>query len=258
MDNLQVVSIEDFGTKGWMRAGNLEFTRGDALCNLTAQEFLTAHLSLPLGFVNVDGSYIPVAVMGLEAGKNLLVAPDGRWRAPYIPQRYRTYPFFLVENGEERVLCVDQGSNLIREISPDSTYEPFFTDEGEPTEIVQQVLSALNSAAENEVQTRDICDQLEEYGLFEEWPITVILRGRSVKVEGLYRVNEGALNDLTAEKFLALRDSRALLLAYCHLLSLCHIESLVKLANSLEQTGDLPSIEFDLNEDDGGLNFDGL
>jgi len=63
-------------------------------------------------------------------------------------------------------------------------------------------------------------------------------------VEGLFRIDEAALNQLPADAFMELRDSGALVLAYCQLLSMQHLPVLGQLAQlhaQAEQKAALPT-----------------
>jgi hypothetical protein len=53
-----------------------------------------------------------------------------------------------------------------------------------------------------------------------------------IKVEGLYRIDEVALNALSAEPFQEVRAAGALPVAYCQLLSMQHLAVLGELAKA--------------------------
>lgn len=105
--------------------------------------------------------------------------------------------------------------------------------------------------------------QLQNAGVLEPWEIKVKKGDGIQSVEGLYRVNEGKLNKLPAEEFMLLRDSGALVLAYCQLLSIRNNQTLGRLSSqllSLQNTSknSPQSIESYLSEDSGTISFEGL
>lgn len=102
MADFQVITRERHGLQYWLKHSTYTFAASDAVCPLVAQELPKAMLAMPIGFIAEGDHFVPVAVQGLAAGQNLLVALDGRWLAPYIPAPYRGYPFRMAstEQGE--------------------------------------------------------------------------------------------------------------------------------------------------------------
>lgn len=170
MVDYQVITRERHGLKHWLNHSGYTFAAGEALCPLVVQELPKAVLSMPISFVSEGEHFVPVAVQGLAAGQNLLVALDGRWLAPYIPALYRGYPFrmALTEQGEQ-VLCIDEASGLMSE----SAGEPFFNEDGTPAQAVLEILEFFNQIEANRQLTRSICAVLQQHGLIQPWPITV-------------------------------------------------------------------------------------
>ncbi|WP_288078467.1 SapC family protein [Pseudomonas sp.] len=229
MADFQVITRERHGSQYWLKHSIYTFAAGDALCPLVAQELPKAVLSMPIGFIAEGDHFVPVAVQGLAAGRNLLVALDGRWLASYIPAPYRGYPFRMAttEQGEQ-VLCIDEASGLLSE----SAGEPFFNDDGTPDKAVLEILAFFNQIEANRQLTRSICAVLQQHGLIQPWPITVQGEQGEQKVEGLFRIDEAALNALTAESLAEVRNAGGLTMAYCQLLSMQHLSTLGTLAQA--------------------------
>lgn len=262
MAQLTVISREHHANKRWKRYTSYAFAGNDAVAPLVAQELPRACLALPIGFVQTEGGFQLVAVQGLRAGKNLFVAPDGRWLGPYVPAAYRSYPFVLANTEEgKRVLCVREDSGLVSEMQgAQAEGEAFFDEEGKPAKAVQDVLNFLDQVTGNGQLTGRLCALLAEHELIQPWNVQLKTESGEQKVQGLFRVDEAALNALPAEAFEALRQGGALPLVYCQLLSMQHLPTLGKLAGEhaaaealLEpETGDL-DLEF-LHED-GNIRF---
>jgi hypothetical protein len=73
-----------------------------------------------------------VALQGLENGKNLFVAPDGRWLGGYIPAALRGYPFKVLQDNSEpprHFLCFDEESDLLVDATEPNS-QPFFKEDG--------------------------------------------------------------------------------------------------------------------------------
>ena len=229
MIDYQVITRERHGHQYWLKQSGHRFAAGDALCPLVAQELPKAMLSMPIGFMAEGQCYVPVAVQGLAAGQNLLVALDGRWLAPYIPAPYRGYPFRMASTEQgEQVLCIDEASGLLSE----SAGEPFFNEDGTPHQSVVEILNFFTQIEANRQLTRSICTVLQQHGLIQPWPITVQGEHGEQKVEGLFRIDEAALNALSAEALSEVRNAGGLTMAYCQLLSMQHLSTLGTLAQA--------------------------
>jgi len=228
MANIQVITRERHAQQRWTKVPNYKFAATEAICHLSVQEMTKAMLSLPIGFVAREGGYSPVAMLGLSPAKNLFVAMDGRWVGGYIPAVYRAYPFVLAkaEDGQ-RILCINEDSGLL---TADTKGERFFTETGEPAEIIQQVLDFLIELDNNRAATQRICDVLQKHNLIQPWAIKVQDGDTEKNVAGLFRLDEAALNQLPADALAEVRDAGGLLLAYCQLLSMQHLTMLGQLA----------------------------
>jgi len=236
MAQLTVISREQHAGKRWKRYTSYSFAAHDAVAPLVAQELPRACMHLPIGFLKTENGYQLVAVLGLQPGKNLWVSPDGRWLAGYVPAAYRGYPFALANTEDgQRVLCVREDSGLVN----DDEGELFFDEEGQPAKPIQDVLNFLQQVTANAQVTAQLCGVLEEHGLISPWNVQVKSADGEKKVEGLFRVDEAALNALPAEALAAVRDRGAMPLVYCQLLSMQHLHQLGRLAAHWESVESL-------------------
>lgn len=236
MAQLTVISREQHAGKRWKRYTSYSFAAHDAVAPLVAQELPRACMHLPIGFLKTENGYQLVAVLGLQPGKNLWVSPDGRWLAGYVPAAYRGYPFALANTEDgQRVLCVREDSGLVN----DDEGELFFDEEGQPAKPIQDVLNFLQQVTANAQVTAQLCGVLEEHGLVSPWNVQVKSADGEKKVEGLFRVDEAALNALPAEALAAVRDRGAMPLVYCQLLSMQHLHQLGRLAAHWESVESL-------------------
>lgn len=265
MPNIQAITRERHGARRWRRYANYAFAAGDALSPLVVQELPKAMPALPVGFLAADGgAFMPVAVQGLKPGKNLFVARDGRWAAGYVPAAYRCYPFLLANTDDgKQVLSIDEDSGLLS----DTEGELFFGEDGQPSNAIGDVLKFLNQVAASRQGTRRICAALQKHDLIQPWPIKIQGAEGEQSVEGLYRIDEAAMNRLPADAFVELRDAGGLALAYCQLLSMQHLPLLGKLVEAhakaeAKAAQFVPELGKDLDlsflSDGGTLNFDGF
>lgn len=258
MPDIQAITRERHGTQRWVRYTSYNFAATDALSHLVVEEVPKAMLFMPIGFVAAEDAFTPVAIQGLASGKNLFVAIDGRWIGGYIPVAYRCYPFLLAntEDGKQ-VMCINEDSGLVS----DTDGEPFFGEDGQPSKAITDVLNILNKVFANRQATQRICAALQKHNLIQPWPIKLQGDGGEQNIEGLYRIDEAAMNALPAEAFMELRDTGALAIAYCQLLSMQHLPLLGQLADAhAKAAAPSPDKDIDLSfmADGGSLNFNGL
>lgn len=177
-----------------------------------------------LGFIQQGEHYQLVALTGLGGNRNLYVHSDGRWLANYVPSSLRGHPFRVAKaDNDQQVLAIEQDS-----LTDEPSAQPLFDDDGNLSEKVQQTLDFLTQCDKNRLVTQAACRVLDESGLIEPWPLT-LERGdgqEPLKVQGLYRINENALNALDTETFASLRSHGALPLAYAQLFSMSQLSQL--------------------------------
>jgi len=262
MPDYQVISLERHQDKYWHQPTNFLFCRTDAVAGLAAREIPKAMMALPIAFVLKDGTYSPVALLGLEAEKNLFVAKDGRWLSSYIPAVYRAYPFALAnKNTEEQVLCIDEASGLI---TADPGGRPFFDNENKPAANLLDMLKFTQGLESNRLHTVQCCAILQRHNLIEPWPIHIELQNGDApqKIEGLYRISESTLNALPAEELKEVRDTGMLVLAYGQLFSMQHVADFGALvqahANAEKHLAQQAKPALGLMSESGTISFENL
>lgn len=259
MSKYAPITRDHHGTRFWHRSSNYIFAAQDAITALVAQELPRAMLHLPIGFIELNGTYSPVAVAGLVTGTNLFVAPDGTWLAGYIPAVHRGYPFALANTDSgQRVLCIDENSGLVS----DTDGEAFFNEDGTPAQAVQEVLNFLTQISANHETTVQCCAALQKHGLIQPWSIQLQTEEGKRVIEGLYCIDEARLNALPGDALIELRDAGALVVAYCQLLSMQHLPALGKLAEAHKNAAQKAATPAELNleflNNSGTISFGNL
>ncbi|GAB6059019.1 SapC family protein [Desulfonatronum parangueonense] len=230
MPNYLPVSKENHGSKRWTRFESYAFASKEIFLPLVAAELPKAVTAFPIAFIQQNDAFFPVALLSLEQGKNLYVSANGQWIGAYVPSALRGYPFKLARTeNTQLVLCVDQDSGLITD-GPEG--EPFFDESGSPSKPIKAVLDFLQKVEENQQSTVMMCAMLTKHGVIKPWVITLKTSSGDRNIEGLYQIDETALNQLPGEAFLELRQAGALPMAYCQLLSMQHLATLGKLAEA--------------------------
>ena len=240
MSKYIAVNSAEFANKRWLRPSDYRFAAGDALCPLVPQELPSAALALPIAFVQSEGAFAPVAVLGLKPGENLCVSPEGQWVAGYVPALFRGYPFRIAATAtSEEVLCFDQESGLLTE--NEEVGEAFFDTPEQPGKVLTELINFFRQLALNQRVGTRACAALAEHGLLVPWAITLQTPAGEKAVQGLWRVDETRLNALEAPVLKAVQEAGGLVLAYTHMLSIPHLQGLGQRAVQARQGSNQPT-----------------
>lgn len=263
MPQFTAISPEQFTHKAWKRSTGYTFAAQAHTLPIVAAELSVLVPAMPLGFVQHGEAFQLVAITALQPNTNLFIAPDGRWLSDYVPSSLRGYPFQLIklEGQEESALCFDEDSGLLVAAGEGVA---FFDDSGTPGQEVKDVLEFLYQCERSRVATAVAVNTLQAAGLIHPWSLSVKSGEKIISVEGLYHIDETALNALPDHDFVALRKTGALPVAYSQLLSMNRLSVLQKLdqmqaqikEQALKSTQPIPGLEgFRLSLDDDKLKF---
>ena len=247
MSDFHPVSQTRHSTKRWARYKSYQFAANDSVAALVAAEMPKACMAFPTGFIKTEQGYNPVAVLGLGGEQNLFVTKDSRWIGGHIPAVYRSYPFRLLQSGDQQLLCIDEASGLVidaesaslnaesppKAANTNEKLEHFFNDQAEPSEALKPIVEFLTQVERNRQATAIALGSLDKAQLLVPWEILVKGDGgKELRLEGLYRIDELAFNGLSSQAFEELRQSSAVALAYCQMLSMQHLQLLGQLAQA--------------------------
>lgn len=206
-------------------------------------------------FSDQSGS-LPLALLGRARGHNAYVRDSGHWMARYVPGHFRRYPFVMAEaasgaaEGEgasaiEHIVVIDADAP---HLSADQG-ERLFTDDGQPTAVLQNVQRVLLMMERDNQRTLGLVAQLEAAQLLVERQVVVASKhGQPVGLQGLRVVDFERLNALDDASLAILQRSGALALAYAHRVSLANLQDSVLVDN--EAT--VPSTS------SGSISFEGI
>ena len=221
------------------RSFNYSFSNKDCLCPITMAEIPHIVQQAPLVFVKNDLSVFGIFMLqSYTQQTNNFCDNNGKWLGSYIPARYRQYPFYLAnsKNGEEKLLCFDQNSNLINK-KTSKTSVPLFDDQGEVTEHIKNVINFLKTVEQNRIVTQKMIDAIENNSLFEQWNLKIKSNESELKVNGLWTISRTKLANLSEKALGGLHKLNALELIYSHFLSLSKVQSVANLANLKNKSG---------------------
>lgn len=183
---------------GWrVRPTGAGFAAASNSVPVVIGEFAAASRNYPLVFAGPE--HTPLAVLGVEAGRNRFVN-DGAWvENAYVPAYVRRYPFVFVQTGEPDgyVLAIDAGADAV--IRSGDEGNPLFED-GQPSELTRQALQFCDTFTREDQATRLFAAALAEQGLLIERSANIAFAdGRRSSVDGFHVVD--------AERFAALPDA---------------------------------------------------
>ncbi|MFK7160064.1 SapC family protein [Marinospirillum sp. MEB164] len=239
MPHYQALSRQQHQYAGVQPQSTFNFAAHQAVIPVLAEE--VPHLLPTMALVFVPAQAEPAAhfqLMGLQSflpDDNLYLHPDGRWLGGYQPAAYRGHPFKLLpeESSDRLVLCVQTDSPAFHEQSEEGDHSLFGAD-GQPSELVSNVLEFLRQVHQGQQMTSKAVDQLAQAGLLEPWKLNVQATAGEqdmgqTQLQGLYRINEDKLKQLSGAELENLARSGALSLAYSQLLSTHRLTGLARL-----------------------------
>lgn len=266
MPNFQAISLSRHGQKFWQRHSGYAHAAHEAVAPLVVEEMPKATLVMPLAFVEESGAYTLVAVLSLLPGKSLFVSENGSWAGDYVPAAFRSYPFRLARNeAGQQVLCVDEESGMVGD-GPNG--ERLFNEDDTPAKPMLDILNFLNHVEQSRVLTAAACAVLNKHNLIRPWSITLKTDSGEQAINGLFQVDETALNQLSAEALFEVRNAGALPIAYCQMLSMQHLPMLGQMIeahskaaqaqSSLQQLGPNGELDIEFLNKGGTFNFAGM
>lgn len=210
-----------------------------------------------LGFMPQGQGFMAVALLGIEQRQNLYVHADGRWLGNYVPASLRGYPFTLLPDEQgQRVLCIDADQL----IDAADVGQPLFDENGQPSATVAKQLDFQQHCDANRQHTQLAVDALQQAGVLQPWPLE-ISRGEGEtpkRIEGLYRIDEKALNTLDADTYATLQGA-PMALVHAQLFSAHQLNQLTQRAKFHAEHGATQEVPEDLDsvfDSDDDLTFD--
>jgi hypothetical protein len=214
--------------------GPFGFAKTGHAIPLTVGEFPLAAVTGPIIFVGDDK--LPIAVMGLNAGDNIFLRPDGLFEpGVYVPAYIRRYPFVFAndDSAKQMVLCIDRAAEFIVDKGYD---QAFFEADGQPSQYTKNCIEFCNNFEIERQRTVSFVQILKDLDLFETKVASFTpmnpdgTQGEPQKIAEYFGVSEDKLNNLPLEKVAEIRSNGALAQIYAHLLSLVGWDRLVALA----------------------------
>lgn len=214
------------------RATRFDRTAGMNAMFVAAIEFIDAAREYPIVFIEAgqgaDGKreVAPMAVLGLAQGENLMLEPDGRWAAKYVPALLQGYPFGLARGeGDSYLVVVDAQAGALDA----SEGELLFDDEGRPSPMLEERRKLLEQIETEAQRTRLFGRALIEMELLQPMRFQATLPdGNKLSVDGFLAVDEKKFGALPEKRLAELHKNGVLAMIYAHQFSLRNMRLLVE------------------------------
>jgi hypothetical protein len=184
----------------------------------------------PIGFAP-DKAATPVAIVGLRDNENLFLNDKNQWEDDtYIPAYIRRYPFIFSEmpQNDQLSLCVD----LDKDVIESKGSQPFFDEDGKPSQLSQNALEFCKSYHAAAQQTVHFGQALEASGILVERQAEInIGNGKKINFAGFRIIDESKLAELDDKTFMEWRAKGYLPFLYAHLFSGAQWQRLTRLLN---------------------------
>lgn len=209
-------------------------TLGDGVMSTPtfSREFKTIQAHYPIVFKKQEGegSFVPMALLGLENNENLFLSESG-WDASYVPMMMQRVPFSIgfysdeQSNEKKRVLHIDLDHP---KVSADDSGQRLFRDDGSITDYLERVSGILEVIHQSQADDRAFAARLDQLDLLEAVNMDIRLaNGSAGQLSGFYTINEERLAALTSEQLGELHKKGWLEPVYMTIASLPKVQALV-------------------------------
>jgi hypothetical protein len=203
--------------------------------SLTISEFVQASTSFPVVLMKdpQEGKLHATALLGLIAGKNLHFTQND-WLGTHVPASILRAPFELgpdLQNDKTLTLYVDEDSQYLSE----SEGQALFDGENQ-TQSLLQVQKVFADYFKDEIETQKFITQLLNCNLLTEIELVIHYEdSSSMKIKGIYTINQSALRLLSDVLVIDLNKKDYLTAIHAMLASLGQVNRLIKLHNGSEE-----------------------
>ena len=229
---IRTLSYENHNQIKIKQSNDYQHAKEQQVVPLIVHEFARASAEMPIVFVkNAEtGEFQSVALLGLSPNENLFYS-EQNWLSNYLPALISHHPFALMptQNDENQLqMVIKEDSHLVSKTEGDA----LFDEEGNETDYLEKRKNAIGQYFENSRITHAFTKQLSDKSLLSQQNLSLELNGEKIAINGVYLVDEKALNSLPDDAFLELRKKGFLAPIYDHLGSLHQLTRLAKLKSA--------------------------
>jgi len=234
-DNIQPLSEKH--AKWSVGVENHDFITHMNSSPLLATEIAFAATEFPVIFsaTATEGEYLPLAVMGLKDGQNLLLNDKNTLTTRYVPAFIRRYPFVLggSKDSEMMALCIDEDSKYFSQDGSKGTR--LFQDDGSHSDFLKDVVEFLKDYQYRAEMTRAFTKKLHELDLLEPMSANISFKSKedaNINLSGFFVVKREKLKTISDADALDLFKKDGLELIYAHIQSLSNFNRLIDIMST--------------------------
>jgi hypothetical protein len=234
-DNIQPLSEKH--AKWSVGVENHEFTSHLNSTPLLATEIAFAASEFPVIFSATanEGEYIPLAVLGLKDGQNLLLNDKNVLSTRYVPAFVRRYPFVLggSKDSDMMALCIDEDSKCFSQDG--SKGSRLFQDDGAHSDFLKDVVEFLKDYQFRAEMTRTFTKKLHDLDLLEPMSANISFKDKedaNINLGGFFVVKREKLKAISDADALDLFKKDGLELIYAHIQSLSNFNRLIDIMST--------------------------
>ena len=229
---MRIVPISTEIHHDWSYVGltNYNHSIKDAIVPILIAEVGRITATNPIVFIEKEKSLGLYSLQSLLPEMNLMIDKNGKWINKYIPARYRSLPFVLAKNSEdksseEKVLCfIDDLNCVSKSFNKKST--KIFDKNNQLSEDMQKIFEFLKNIEQNQSLTQKALQSIQKVGVLEDWQLSIKLTDGEKKMTGLKKIAVEKLKNLSKEKLYQLNQTGGLDICFASIFSLNNIENL--------------------------------
>lgn len=214
--NIVPLTREQHGHLYIERLDNFVYTRDINSVYVFCMEFIRVAKEFPILFNMKTDEIYPVALLGLQNGKNEFLGNDATWAAEYVPCYIRRYPFILTKNEEGKyVVGID---NDYAGLNTRGRGTPLFgqLDDGPMLTEVKDFCTKFQTHID---RTTQFCQRMNELDLLVPVRVVESEIAKKVDFDGFAVVERQRIWDLEDDVLLDLMKTDTMELLYMHLFS---------------------------------------
>lgn len=233
-DNIQPLSEKH--AKWSVSVENHEFISHLNSAPVLATEIAFAAAEFPIIFsATGEGEYLPLAVMGLKDGQNLLLDEKNILTTRYVPAFIRRYPFVLggSKDSDMMALCIDEDSKAL--VQDGSKGARLFQDDNSHSDFLKDIVEFLKDYQYRAELTRTFTKKLHELDLLEPMSANISFKAKEdvkLNLGGFYVVKREKLKTISDADALDLFKKDGLELIYAHIQSLSNFNRLIDIMSA--------------------------